>query len=877
MNWWKRRAQKLDAEIQEHIECESRQNIDAGMTPKEAHYAALRKFGSITLAKEDSRELWGWLWIERLWQDLRYAVRGFGRSPGFTIVALLSLMLGIGASTAIFSVVYGVLIAPYPYAKPNEIWAPAVTGLKESPGGWHSYPRREFLEIQKLPAFSEVMATGVEPALLSGGSYPESFRGILLTGGAFNFIGVPPLLGRTIQPFDIQPGGQPEPVVVLSYGFWMQRFNGDADAIGKKLVINDVARTIIGVMPPRFGWYTNDSFWLPMQMDLSDESPVNVIMRLRPGITQQTAEQQLQVLNQQLAAAKPQNFPKTTFRTSLMNYMDITTASGDMTTSLRILFAAVGFLLLIACVNVANLQLARTTTRVREIAVRLSIGAGRQRLVRQLLTESVLLSVVGGLLGVLFAFGAIRVISALMPENYVPNEARITINGYVLLFSAAVSLLTGILFGLTPAIRCSRPNVIETLKDGGRGSGGSVRGQAIRSGLVIAEVALSVVLLAGASLAIRSFANLRGIDPGFQPQRVLRVQVPLPPKRYTSLEQRNTFARNLLESVRGLPGVESAAIGNGGIPFGGPESAYSVEGQPPAEDKRVIVSLISSDYLRTLGTPLKRGRALTEAEVVNGENFALINETAAKLWPAGVDPIGKRMSIDLLKTALPSDVLVPAGQKPDFTVIGIIGDTRNAGLRDITLPGIVVPYTLVAPPSRTLAVRTYGDPTLMLNSVRQKMHDLDKEVPLGRSMTLEEVYGFETVQPRFNMALFTCFAALGLALAAGGIYSVISYDVSQRMHEIGVRVALGAGRMDVLALVFRIVARVVALGLLIGLGGSALLERVARFQSFAAVPFDWNSVLAVIVVLSLVALLAALVPARRAARFDPITALRHEA
>jgi putative ABC transport system permease protein len=546
MFWWKRRTEQLAAEIQAHIEFETKENIDAGMTPREARYTALRKFGSITLAKEDSRELWGWLWLERLWQDLRYAVRGFGRSPGFTAVALLSLMLGIGASTALFSVVYGVLIAPYPYAKPNEIWAPAVIGLKESPTRWHSYPRREFVQIQKLPAFSAVMATGSEPALLSGGTYPEAFRGILLTGGAFNFIGVPPLLGRTIQPFDIEPGGQPEPVVVLSYGFWLKRFSGEADAIGKKLVINDVPRTIIGVMPPRFGWYSSDSFWLPMPMDLTDEASLNVIMRLAPGVIPQAAEQQLQVLNQQLAANKPQNFPKTAFRTVLLNYMDITAASGEMTTSLRLLFAAVGFLLLIACVNVANLQLARTTARVREIAVRLSIGAGRQRLVQQLLTESVVLSVLGGVLGVLFAFGAVRVIAALIPENYVPNEARITINAYVLLFSAAVSLLTGILFGLTPALRCSRPNLVDTLKDGGRGAGGSARGQATRSGLVVAEVALSVILLAGATLAIRSFAGLIHIDPGFRPQHMLRVQVPLSPNQYKTLEQRNDFGRNLL-------------------------------------------------------------------------------------------------------------------------------------------------------------------------------------------------------------------------------------------------------------------------------------------------------------------------------------------
>jgi predicted permease len=877
MTWWKRRGERLDAEIQKHIEFETQENIERGMAPGEAHYAALRKFGRVSLAKEESREIWGWLWLERLWQDLQYALRGFGKSPGFTTVAVLSLMLGIGASTALFSVVYGVLIAPYPYAKPHEIWAPAVLAPKETQRGWHVYPRGEFLEIQKLPVFADAMATGYERVLLSGDSGPENFYAVLLSGGGFNFIGVPPVLGRTIQPFDIQPNGQPQPVVVLSYAFWQRMFNGQPDALGKKLVLNDVPHTVIGVMPPRFGWYTNEAFWLPMGMDLTDESPVNVIMRLRPGITKQIAEQQLQNLNLHLAVAKPQNFPKGGFRTTLLNYMDITVASGEMASSLYLLFGAVGCLLLISCVNVANLQLARTTATVREIAVRLSIGAGRKRLVQQLLTESILLSLLGGMLGVLLAIGAIRLIVLWIPQYYVPNEARITMNGYVLLFSLGVSVLTGILFGLTPAIRCSRPNLVDSLKDGGHGAVGSVRGQATRSILVVAEVALSVILLAGASLAIRSFANLIKIDPGFQPERTLMVEVPLPPKKYKSLEQRNVFDQNLLENLKSLPGVETAAIGNGGMPFGGPRSPYSVEGQLPTEDRRVIVGLISSDYLHTLGIPLKQGRALTPQEITNREHLALINETASKLWPAGQNPIGRRMRVDILEKPGAPQVLVPAGASSEVTVIGIVGDTRNAGLRDTTLPAVLVPYTLLGPTSRMLAVRTFGEPAAILNAVRKRVQEMDKELPLGRSITLKEVLGIESIQPRFTMALFSCFAALGLVLAAAGIYSVISYDVAQRMHEIGVRVALGARRTDVLTLVFRMVTKVVALGLLIGLCGTILLERIIRFKVFAATPFDAGSMLSVIVVLGAVALLAALLPARRASSVDPIAALRHEA
>jgi putative ABC transport system permease protein len=363
-------------------------------------------------------------------------------------------------------------------------------------------------------------------------------------------------------------------------------------------VLNDVARTVIGVMPPRFGWYTNEAFWLPMPLDLSDESPINVIVRLRPGIGKEVAEQQLQALNLRLAAGKPENFPKGRFITRLLNYMDLTVASGEMKSSLILLFAAVIFLLLISCVNVANIQLARTTVRAREIAVRLSVGAGRPRLVRQLLTESVSLSVSGGVLGVLFAIGATKAMVALMPSFLVPNEARIGVNAYVLWFSLGVSLMTGILFGLAPAMQCSRPNLMDALKDAAKGAGGGIRGRRTRDALVVAEVALSVILLSAASLAIRGFADLLKVNLGFQPRRTVMMGVLLPATRYVSVEQRNRFAQNLLERVERLPGVEAAAIGNGGMPFGGPQSTYSLAGQPAAEGKRLTVNLISNAYFR---------------------------------------------------------------------------------------------------------------------------------------------------------------------------------------------------------------------------------------------------------------------------------------
>jgi putative ABC transport system permease protein len=482
MTWFNKRAERLNDEIQAHIEYETQANIEDGMSPEEARRAANMKFGNLLLAREESREIWGWLWAERLWQDIRYALRGFRRNPGFTTVALLSLMLRIGASVSLFSVVYGVLISPYPYSKPNEIWAPAVVGPTDPVRGWHRYTNREFLEIQKLPAFSDVMATDNNQVLMTSDNSTESFHGVFLTGGAFNFIGVKPLIGRTIQPFDIR-AGKPADVVVLTYGLWLRMFNGDRNVLGKTMILDGVPHSIIGVMPPRFGWWTNDSFWLPMPMDLTDDTPINVIMRLAPGTKLQVAVQQLNGLNAEFAKLNPDSFPKGQMHTVLLNYMDnITQASGSMQSSLKLLLAAVGLLLLIACVNVANLQLARMTTRSREIAMRMAIGAGRARLIRQLLTESVLLSFIGGALGVLLSFGITQAIVALIPPDYVPNEARIAINGYVLLFAVAVSMLTGVLFGLVPALRSSRPDLSDALKDGGNGAGGSTHGQSVRSG-----------------------------------------------------------------------------------------------------------------------------------------------------------------------------------------------------------------------------------------------------------------------------------------------------------------------------------------------------------------------------------------------------------
>jgi putative ABC transport system permease protein len=813
--------------------------------------------------------------IANFWQNLRYATRVLRKSPGFTAVALLSLALGIGATTSIFSVVYGVLISPYPYARPGEIWAPEIRNLKNPQQGRGYHRLAEFLEVQKLPAFSAVMATAPEYTLLTGNHAPESFQSILVSANAFQFLGVPPVTGRTIQPSDVSPGGVPEPVIVLSYKAWQRLFDGRADAIGQKLTLSDQPRTVIGVMPPRFGWYTNEGGWLPMPADLHRDLNVAAIVRLGPGVSKSAAEQQLQALHTRLAAEHPENFPRTGFDTVLHNYLDITTASGEMQSSLRLLFGAVGFLLLIACANVANLQLARATSRAREIAVRMSVGAARGHVFRQLLTESLVLSVAGGVLGILFAEALTRAVVALMPDFYVPNEARIAVNAYVLAFSMGVSLLTGILFGLGPALQCSRQDLVEALKDAARMSGASSAGGRTRSLLVVAEVALSVILLVGASLTIRGFVNLQHVDVGFQPDRVLMVSLQLPPKRYVTYQQRVAFTQNVLERVQTLAGVQSAAIGNGSMPFGGIPSQYTIEGQPPAADPNIIVGLVSAGYGQTLGIPLRLGRGLTEQEVAHGDGVALINEAAVKLWPGGQNPIGRRVKLDFLEK--PRGPALPApGATGYVTIVGVLGNTRNEGLRDAPAPAIYVPYTCVAPPGRVLAVRTRGNPMLLLNAVRRQVSALDKDQPVSRPITLQDILGQETVQPRFNVALFSFFGLLGLALAAVGIYSVLSYAVARRTHEIGVRMALGAQRRDVLSLMLAMGGRLAIAGLGAGLLGSFVLARLLRSEVFQVPVTDPVAVLGVVAVLTAAALLACFIPARRAAALHPMTALRHE-
>ncbi|MBS1786906.1 MAG: ABC transporter permease [Acidobacteria bacterium] len=870
--------------VPQRLRADWRQEWEAELHWREAMLAEWDKLNwqnKLELFCRSLGAFWDALWLQRerwedeMFQDIRFGMRMLLKHKGFTVVAVLTLALGIGATTALFSVIYGVLISPYPYAKPGEIWTPGLVSVKSNQT-MRPYPPSAVAEMAKMPVFSDVMATGPGNMLLTGEYAPETIGAIRLSGNAFNFLGVPPLLGRTIQPSDIRPNGEPEPVTVLSFKRW-QRMGGDPKVLGKTIRLNEESYTVIGVMPPRFGWWTDNGVWLPMGINARDTQMIFPIVRLKPGMTATTATQQLHTLHLEVAKNPQARFPNEDFTSKLTNYLDITVASGEMKRSLQLLFGAVAFLLLIACANVANLQLAKATGRAREMSIRMALGAGRGKLVRQLLTESVLLSAMGGLLGLLFAYWITQLMVTLMPSDFVPNESRIEVNRYVLFFCFGVSILTGILFGLVPALQSSRFNLVEKLKDESRGSSAASGGK-VRAALVVVEVALAVVLLVSASLTIRSFLALQKVELGFQPEHVLGAGIPLPPKRYSTWEQRNRFAHDLLERVRNVPGVVAATIGNGGLPFGGPDTAYAIDGQPNLEARGISMVLAGADYLRTLSIPLRQGRMLTEQEVNTGERLAVINEAAVKLWPAGENPIGHRIRLNELEKPSRPNLLTSAGASPDVTIIGIMGNVQNDDVRNEPQPAVLVPYTLLAPPGRTLAIRAQGDPLALVNALRAQVQALDSQQPISNPITFEELMGFRTAQPRFTMALFSLFAALGLALALAGIYSVLSYLVSMRTREIGVRMALGAQSSDIHRLIFRMGGKLVCAGLCVGLIASVAMARLlgSQLDLFRVSATDPISLLSVIMLLGLVAAAACFLPARRATKVDPNEALRYD-
>ena len=868
---------EMSEEMRHHVELQVEENIAAGMNPDEARYKAQRQFGGFEQIKEQVRDIRRWIWVEQFLQDLGYAGRMLRKSPGFTAVAVITLALGIGVSTAMFSVIYGVMLSPYPYAKPSEIWTFGMYDAKSQQGIRSTVG--DYLEIAKLPCVATAMATSWNGMTLSDEASVELLNCSRITGSAFSFLGVPPAAGRIFTRTDFKPDGGNEPVVVLHFKLWQRLFSGKADAIGQTIILNNQPHVVIGVMPERFNWYGND-LWLPLPV--TDRSRItDPIIRLKPGISKEVGEQQLLALFLRLAKEAPERFPKDGFTVQLHSFTEVRPDSTGIRSSLKMLFCAVGFLLLIACTNVANLQLARGAGRSREIAVRLAVGASRGRLIRQLLTESVVLSVMGGAVGLFLAFGLTRLIAALMPTYNLPQEARITIDGWVLAYSIGVSLLTGILFGLVPALRSTKADLNEALKDGGHASGlGGASSTRLRNTLVVVEVALSVVLLVGASLAIRGFVELQRFDRGFNPEHTVFLSIPLDAKRYPTVVQRNEFARALLERVRSLPGVNGATIGS--MPNRDASTRASIPGQAAAIESMEL-NYVSADFFQTWSIRVLAGRTFTAQEIAHGDHLVIINASTAKQWPAGKNPLGSTMVLDALANGGPTEI-------KEATVIGIVGDTRYPNLRQTPPLAAFVPYTVRVLPTtdadkvrargrenqRYLVVRSDGEPQALFPALRQAVRSIDKNQPIMGPVDAGTAFRGVFIQPRFNMTLFSGLAGIALALAVAGIYSVLSYSVSQRTKEFGVRMALGASRGDILRLVLGSGGRLLLIGLVIGLTASVALSQIISSQVFNVPLLDPLALAGAALLLSTAALIACFIPSRRATKVDPMVALRCE-
>ncbi len=808
------------------------------------------------------------------WQDLHFAGRNLRKSPGFAIVAMVTLALGIGASTAIFSVIENVLMEPFPYPDAKHFVSVQIHDTEQNqPGGRAGYSGPEFLDyIAQNHVFDGVIANDQMDVLYTYGEGTDRFSGCMVTPGTFEFLGMPALLGRVMQPADYEPGASP--VFVLRYKTWVNRFNADPSILNKSYVLNGTARTLIGIMPPRFGWGDAD-VWIPEKPSRADTTPTLGYNRfwffmghLKPGVSEQAAQADLTVVAQHLATVYPKDYPKH-FTVEVQSLADLVV--GRFRTTLYIVLAAVGLLLLIGCGNVANLLLARATTREKEFAIRAALGAGRWRLVRQLLVESMILAFGGAALGALFAWGGLKFLIALIPQEIIPAEATIRLNIAVLLFTLGVSVATALVFGLVPALQTARRDLNDPLRDSGKGVSGGFRHSRLRDAVVVLEVALSLTLLVGAGLLMRSFVALREVHLGLQPDHILVARLPLPKDRYKTAQEVTGFFRPLLLRLKAMPGIVEATETSTLPPYGGIPSDVEIPGRTHTEKWTALYQLCSEGYFPVLKLQFLTGRPFTEGEVNGAKKLAVINQTFAQKYLGTENPIGQRVHVMHLETA-PDPV-----HDAWFEIVGVMADAKNRGLQDAPEPEVWVPFTVTGSFERGILVRTSAEPLSMLNAVRQEIWGTDRSVALTMTGTLEGyISQFSYAGPRFGFFLLGIFASIGLILVTIGVYSVLAYTAARRTHEIGIRMALGAERGDVLKLVINMGLRLVILGVGIGLAVSLGVVRVIATQLWGVSPYDPTTLIVVPLLLLITGLVACWIPARRAARVDPLVALRYE-
>ena len=869
----------LDDELRSHIEMRAADNLAAGMSSEQANYEAQKRFGNTALLKEDTREVDVIAWLDETARDFLHALRMLRRSPGFTVVAVLTLAFGIGANTAIFSVINSVLLRPLPYHDPDKlvmVWE----SNSQHANLHNTVSPPNFLDWQsRNTVFSSMSFIFDERDNLTGNGDPEEVVVQLVSTNFFSLLGVNPLLGPGFTSENGQPGHNN--VVILSYGLWKERFAGDPAIVGKSVLLNGHPQTVVGVAPQDFNWFIKDGsltgakpqMWSPFVFPQAfhDHKQIGRFMtvaaRLQSGVTTSQAQTQMSAIAARLEQEDP-DFDGH-WGVNVVSLRD--QISGDLRPALLILFGAVAFVLLMACANVSSLLLARAASREREMAIRTAIGASRWRIARQLLMESLLLALIGGGIGVALAVWGTNALLAASPKNlldlrYVSMDLR------VLTFTVAATLLAGLLFGFLPSYISAHSRISETLKEGGRGSSSASRRSFARNAFVVAQLGLALVLLCGSGLLIRSFVRLIGVDPGFDTGRMLTFKIALPGSKYSADQLCITFFQQLLARISAVPGVRSASM-ESFPPLTGLGAATGVHllSQPSLalSDLPVAnVRVVGPDYFGTMSIPLRAGRFFNAQELAQEKHVTIINQAFADKYLHGVNPLGQKAVIYMKSYA-------EAVNQPS-EVIGVVGDVHQIGLDTAPEPTVYWPHAELVMSAMTILVRTSNDPLALLSTIRNQLQQLDPELPMAAVVTMDQLLADSLSRPRFTMFLLGIFAVVALVLAAVGIYGLIAYSVTQRTQELGIRIALGAQRRDVLRLVLAQGTRLTLLGVAIGVLAALALSRLLGTLLFGVSATDPLTFAGVAGLLAVVALLACFIPARRAIRVDPVVALRNE-